>query len=133
MVHPPLAGEVLKLAEANVSTWVVAEKIKAATAKAKNDLETYIINTREKLEVNEQYLEVGESLTATVSPHASSAPLTCPAPSRAHHCLPVSPQTMFLQAVHPPIPARSLQVAKLLKFSRYWCCGALCTHCNRRQ
>lgn len=58
MVHPPLDGEVLKAAEANVSNWVVAEKIKAATAKAKNDLETYIINTREKLEVNEQYLEV---------------------------------------------------------------------------
>jgi len=57
-VHPPLAGEVLKAAEANVTRWVVAEKVKAATAKAKNDLETYIINTREKLEVNEQYLEV---------------------------------------------------------------------------
>lgn len=69
MVHPPLDGEVLKAAEANVSNWVVAEKIKAATAKAKNDLETYIINTREKLEVNEQYLEVGDKLAQqTVSP-----------------------------------------------------------------
>ena len=59
LVHPPLSGEVFKAADANITHWVKAEKVKAATAKAKNDLETYIINTREKLETNEQYQEVG--------------------------------------------------------------------------
>lgn len=58
LVHPPLSGDVLKAAEGTISAWVRAEKVKAATAKAKNDLETYIINTREKLETNEQYQEV---------------------------------------------------------------------------
>lgn len=56
--HPPLSGEILEAAEANISQWVRTEKIKAATAKAKNDLETYIINTREKLEVDEFFQQV---------------------------------------------------------------------------
>lgn len=58
MTHPPLSGEAFEAATANVTRWVVAEAIKAATAKAKNDLETYIINMREKLETNEQFMEV---------------------------------------------------------------------------
>jgi hypothetical protein len=58
LLHAPLSGEVFDAAEANVTRWTVAEAVKAATAKAKNDLETYIINTREKLEINEQYQEV---------------------------------------------------------------------------
>jgi hypothetical protein len=58
MAHTPLSGEVFDAAEANVTRWTVAEAVKAATAKAKNDLETYIIGTREKLETNDQYQEV---------------------------------------------------------------------------
>lgn len=38
--------------------WTLAEMVKAATAKAKNDLETYIINTREKLETDKLYQQV---------------------------------------------------------------------------
>lgn len=58
LAHPPLSGEALELATANVTRWVQAEAVKAATAKAKNDLETYIINTREKLETDELYQQV---------------------------------------------------------------------------
>jgi hypothetical protein len=58
-VHPVLSGEVFDAAVANVTRWVLAEAVKAATAKSKNDLEAYIISTREKLETNEQFQEVG--------------------------------------------------------------------------
>lgn len=58
-VHPPLSGDVFDAAVANVTRWVEAEAVKAATAKSKNDLEAYIISTREKLETNEQFQEVG--------------------------------------------------------------------------
>jgi hypothetical protein len=53
-----MSAEVFELATANVTRWTLAEMVKAATAKAKNDLETYIINTREKLETDELYQQV---------------------------------------------------------------------------
>jgi hypoxia up-regulated 1 len=56
--HAPLSGETLKEAKAHIAAWVAAETVKAATAKAKNDLEAYIISTREKLETNEALQQV---------------------------------------------------------------------------
>jgi hypothetical protein len=53
-----MSGEVFELATSNITRWTLAEMVKAATAKAKNDLETYIINTREKLETDELYQQV---------------------------------------------------------------------------
>jgi hypothetical protein len=57
--HAPLTGEPLAEAKAHLAAWVAAETVKAATAKAKNDLEAYIISTREKLETNEALQQVG--------------------------------------------------------------------------
>ncbi|WIA37837.1 hypothetical protein OEZ86_014693 [Tetradesmus obliquus] len=56
--HAPLSGEPLKQAQAHLAAWVAAETVKAATAKAKNDLEAYIIVTREKLETQEALQQV---------------------------------------------------------------------------
>uniref|UniRef100_A0A383VU00 Uncharacterized protein n=1 Tax=Tetradesmus obliquus TaxID=3088 RepID=A0A383VU00_TETOB len=56
--HAPLSGEPLKQAQAHLAAWVAAETVKAATAKAKNDLEAYIIATREKLETQEALQQV---------------------------------------------------------------------------
>jgi hypothetical protein len=58
--HAPLSGEPLKQAQAHLAAWVAAETVKAATAKAKNDLEAYIISTREKLETNEALQTVSQ-------------------------------------------------------------------------
>lgn len=57
--HAPLAGEALAAAAAHVAAWQAAEAVKAATAKAKNDLESYIIATRERLETDEAMQQVG--------------------------------------------------------------------------
>ncbi|WIA17622.1 hypothetical protein OEZ85_014432 [Tetradesmus obliquus] len=56
--HALLSGEPLKQAQAHLAAWVAAETVKAATAKAKNDLEAYIIATREKLETQEALQQV---------------------------------------------------------------------------
>jgi hypoxia up-regulated 1 len=47
---PALSGGVLTAAQANVSAFALREAVKRDTARAKNDLESYIISTREKLE-----------------------------------------------------------------------------------
>jgi hypothetical protein len=62
--HAPLSGEPLKEAQAHLAAWVAAETVKAATAKAKNDLEAYIISTREKLETSEALQQVGRMWAA---------------------------------------------------------------------
>jgi hypothetical protein len=41
---------VLTAAQANVSAFALREAVKRDTARAKNDLESYIISTREKLD-----------------------------------------------------------------------------------
>eukprot|EP00879_Flechtneria_rotunda_P024057 GHRR01025481.1.p1 GENE.GHRR01025481.1~~GHRR01025481.1.p1 ORF type:complete len:539 (+),score=222.19 GHRR01025481.1:412-2028(+) len=56
--HPPLAGDVFAAARSHIAAWRAAEVVKAATAKAKNDLEAYIISTREKLETDENLRQV---------------------------------------------------------------------------
>lgn len=48
--HPPLAGTPLAAAQANLTAFVVRETVKRETARSKNDLESYIIATRESLE-----------------------------------------------------------------------------------
>jgi hypothetical protein len=48
-------------------TLVAAETVKAATAKAKNDLEAYIISTRETLGTNEALQQVGGVCASRVS------------------------------------------------------------------
>eukprot|EP00775_Hariotina_reticulata_P013787 gene13787-13908_t len=54
----PLSGDALREAQAHLAAWRAAETVKAATAKAKNDLEAYIISTREKLETEEGLQQV---------------------------------------------------------------------------
>lgn len=46
-------------AAAMVATWRSREAVKRANAKARNDLEAYVINTREALEENEALRQVG--------------------------------------------------------------------------
>ncbi|KAF8058449.1 HSP70-17 [Scenedesmus sp. PABB004] len=58
--HAPLSGDALADATAHVAAWRAAEAVKAATAKAKNDLEAYIIATRERLETDEAVQQVTE-------------------------------------------------------------------------
>jgi len=69
----PLSGDILKEAQAHLAAWRAAETIKAATAKAKNDLESYIISTREKLETEEalQQVRVGSRPVLQASAAAS--------------------------------------------------------------
>ncbi|KAI8464405.1 MAG: Hsp70 protein-domain-containing protein [Monoraphidium minutum] len=48
--HAPLSGGALTAAQANLTAYVLREAVKRDTARAKNDLEAYIIGTREKLD-----------------------------------------------------------------------------------
>jgi hypothetical protein len=57
-VHAPLSGDTLTSARLTVATWLVREAAKKATAKAKNDLESYIISMREALETDESIMKV---------------------------------------------------------------------------
>jgi hypothetical protein len=59
MVTPLISGDFLGAAQSNMSAWLRAERIKRDTAKAKNDLEAYIIATREALESDELLQKVG--------------------------------------------------------------------------
>eukprot|EP00195_Chlamydomonas_chlamydogama_P003215 CAMPEP_0202919692 /NCGR_PEP_ID=MMETSP1392-20130828/76466_1 /ASSEMBLY_ACC=CAM_ASM_000868 /TAXON_ID=225041 /ORGANISM="Chlamydomonas chlamydogama, Strain SAG 11-48b" /LENGTH=990 /DNA_ID=CAMNT_0049613149 /DNA_START=318 /DNA_END=3290 /DNA_ORIENTATION=+ len=56
--HPSLSGADFKLSQSIISAWVKAEAIKRETAAAKNDLESYIIKTREKLETDDRVKKV---------------------------------------------------------------------------
>lgn len=57
-LYNSLAGDDLKAAKAILNGWVAAEKVKRDTAAAKNDLEAYIIKTREALETDEMIMKV---------------------------------------------------------------------------
>ena len=46
--------------KATLASWHSAQTTKRETAAAKNDLESYIISTRESLETNEVLMKVGE-------------------------------------------------------------------------
>ncbi|KIZ04287.1 hypothetical protein MNEG_3673 [Monoraphidium neglectum] len=55
--HAPLSGGLLTAAQANLTAFVLREAVKRDTARSKNDLESYIIATRERLE-DEAWQEV---------------------------------------------------------------------------
>lgn len=57
-VHAPLSGALLASARDTVSSWQAKEISKRDNAKAKNDLESYIISTREALETSEPLQQV---------------------------------------------------------------------------
>jgi hypothetical protein len=56
--HLPLHGDTLDAALAHMSAWAAAEAAKAANAKARNDLEAYIIAMRERLDSHDGVAQV---------------------------------------------------------------------------
>ncbi len=58
---PPLSAdaEALKESQALLAKFVAAEAVKRELAKARNDLESYIIDMKEKLETDELIIKVG--------------------------------------------------------------------------
>lgn len=55
--HSPLDSDTLAAAKDRVGAWLIREAAKKATAKAKNDLEAYIISMREALETDEALIK----------------------------------------------------------------------------
>ena len=53
-----LSGEALVTARQTIKAWAAAEDIKAENARVKNELEAYIIKTRESLETDELLMKV---------------------------------------------------------------------------
>ena len=56
--HSKLTGDSLAASRATMSAWLTAQAAKRETAASKNDLESYIISTREALETDEKLIKV---------------------------------------------------------------------------
>jgi hypothetical protein len=57
-LHPRLVGDDLAVSKVTMAGWLRAQTLKRETAAAKNELESYIISTRESLETDEVLMKV---------------------------------------------------------------------------
>ncbi len=69
-VHGPLTDEILEVAKKTVAGWLTREGIKRDTAKAKNDLEAYIISTRDQLDSRAALQQVGTAAAMCRAVHS---------------------------------------------------------------